>query len=510
MRWITRPGWPGHLLALAAGAITPLALAPYGIWPLALLSVALFYLGLRGVTPRSGLWRGWWYGFGAFLAGTGWIYYSIHDFGGASPALAGFLVGGFSAGVAFFFALPAWLWVRLLRRDNAPVSDALAFAALWLGLELFRSWFLTGFPWLYTGYSQLQGPLAGLAPVGGVWLISFSIALCGALLVNLPQLTYRPARMVFGLVLLLAPWAAGIALKGHAWTTPAGSPLHVAAIQGNIAQDMKWDPAQVNAQLALYRDLSAEQHDVDLIVLPETAVPVLKDLAGNYLAMLDDLAKQKRAALITGVPVRQRDANGVHYYNGITVVGDGSGDYLKQKLVPFGEYVPMQDLLRGLISFFDLPMSDFARGPDDQALLKAKGYAVAPFICYEVVYPEFAAGLAAQSQLLLTISNDAWFGTSIGPLQHLQMAQMRALEAGRWMVRGTNNGVTALIDPQGRIAQEIPQFQQGVLHGEVTPMQGLTPYLHWRLWPLGTLAVLFAIWAAVRRQAVPEQRRLFS
>ncbi|SDH69351.1 apolipoprotein N-acyltransferase [Pseudomonas panipatensis] len=509
MRWITRPGWLGHFLALAAGAITPLALAPYGIWPLALLSVALFYLGLRGTTPGSALWRGWWYGFGAFLAGTGWIYYSIHDFGGASPALAGFLVVGFSAGVAFFFGLPAWVWARYFRRNNAPISDALAFASLWLGLELFRSWFLTGFPWLYTGYSQLQGPLAGLAPLGGVWLISFSIALSAALLINLPALTFRSERLVAGLILLLAPWIAGIALKDHAWTSPAGSPLTVAAIQGNIAQEMKWDPQQVNAQLQLYRDLTAEQHDVDLIVWPETAVPVLKDLAGGYLGMIDEMARHKRAALITGVPVRQRDAEGVHYYNGITVVGDGSGDYLKQKLVPFGEYVPLQDMLRGLITFFDLPMSDFARGPSDQALLKAKGYAVAPFVCYEVVYPEFAAGLAAQSQLLLTISNDAWFGTSIGPLQHLQMAQMRALESGRWMVRGTNNGVTALIDPKGRLTQQIPQFSQGVLRGEVTPMQGLTPYLHWRLWPLGSLAVILLVWAVSGRQTRPEERRMF-
>ncbi|KAF1051959.1 MAG: Apolipoprotein N-acyltransferase [Stenotrophomonas maltophilia] len=509
MRWITRPGWAGHLLALAAGALTPLSLAPYGIWPLALLSVALFYLGMRNTTPGSALWRGWWYGFGAFLAGTGWIYFSIHDFGGASPALAGFLVGGFSAGVAFFFALPAWVWARLLRRNNAPVSDALAFASLWLGLELFRSWFLTGFPWLYVGYSQLQGPLAGLAPVGGVWLVSFAIALSAALLVNLPVLTYRPARLAAGLVLLLAPWVAGIALNGHAWTQPAGAPLKIAAIQGNIAQDMKWDPAQITAQLELYRDLTAEQHDVDLVVWPETAVPILKDRALGYLGMINELATQKRAALITGVPVRQNDANGVHYYNGITVVGDGSGDYLKQKLVPFGEYVPLQDLLRGLITFFDLPMSDFARGPADQQLLKAKGYAVAPFICYEVVYPDFAAELASHSQLLLTISNDAWFGTSIGPLQHLQMAQMRALEAGRWMVRGTNNGVTALIDPRGRLVQQIPQFQQGVLRGEVTPMQGLTPFLHWRLWPLGSVAGLLLLWALIRRKTHPEQRRLF-
>ncbi|MCY1446230.1 Apolipoprotein N-acyltransferase [compost metagenome] len=154
-------------------------------------------------------------------------------------------------------------------------------------------------------------------------------------------------------------------------------------------------------------------------------------------------------------------------------------------------------------------MSDFARGPADQALLKAKGYTLAPYICYEVVYPEFAAGLAAQSQILLTISNDAWFGTSIGPIQHLQMAQMRALEAGRWMIRGTNNGVTALIDPQGNLATQIPQFQRGVLHGEVTPMQGLTPYLQWRIWPLAVLSLILLVWTVVRRQTHPEQRRIF-
>ncbi len=157
--------------------------------------------------------------------------------------------------------------------------------------------------------------------------------------------------------------------------------------------------------------------------------------------------------------------------------------------------MPLQDLLRGLISFFDLPMSDFARGPNDQALLQAKGYHIAPFICYEVVYPEFAAGLSAQSDLLLTVSNDTWFGTSIGPLQHLQMAQMRALEAGRWMIRATNNGVTALIDPLGKITEQIPQFERGVLYGEVVPMHELTPYLHWRSWPLAIVCLLLFGWA---------------
>ncbi|MCY1282961.1 Apolipoprotein N-acyltransferase [compost metagenome] len=398
--------------------------------------------------------------------------------------------------MALFFALPALLWARWIRRSEAALADTLAFAALWLAQEAFRGWFLTGFPWLYAGYSQLDGPLAGLAPVGGVWLVSFALALTAALLVNLARLRSRPAFLATGIVLLIAPWAVGLAFKGHAWTQAAGAPLKVAAMQGNIEQNLKWDPEQLNAQLALYRDMTFSAQQADLIVWPETAVPVLKEFVDGYLGVMNRFANDRQSALITGVPIRQNNDRGEkRYYNGITVVGQGEGTYLKQKLVPFGEYVPLQEVLRGLIAFFDLPMSDFARGDSDQGPLLAKGYRIAPYICYEVVYPEFAASLAARSDILLTVSNDTWFGTSIGPLQHLQMAQMRALEAGRWMIRATNNGVTVLIDPFGQVTEGIPQFQQGVLYGEVLPMQGLTPYLQWRAWPLVILCGLLFAWA---------------
>ncbi|MDP2242627.1 apolipoprotein N-acyltransferase [Pseudomonas sp.] len=496
MHWITRSGWPGNLIALTAGAITTLALAPFDLWPLALLSIALFYLGLRDLQPRQAAWRGWYYGFGLFAAGTSWVYVSIHDYGAASPALAAFLTLGFVAGLGLLLALTAWLWARWLRRSEAPLADALAFAALWLAQEAFRSWFLTGFPWLYAGYSQLDGPLAGLAPLGGVWLLSFVLALSAALLVNLAQLRKQKAMLATAILLLAAPWLAGLALKGHAWTKPAGEPLRVAAMQGNIEQNLKWDPAQLNAQLALYRDLSFGAEPTDLIIWPETAVPILKEQAAGYLEVMQRFANERQAALITGVPIRQANERGEQrYYNAVSVFGQGDGDYLKQKLVPFGEYVPLQEVLRGLIAFFNLPMSDFARGSAEQPLLQAKGYRIATFICYEVVYPEFAAGLSAHSELLLTVSNDAWFGRSIGPLQHLQMAQMRALEAGRWMIRATNNGMTVLIDPFGRITEQLPQFEQGVLYGEVVPMQQLTPYLYWRGWPLLILCSLLLAWA---------------
>jgi apolipoprotein N-acyltransferase len=240
---------------------------------------------LRDLSPKQALGRGWCFGFGLFGAGTSWIYYSIHHFGGASVLLAGFLMLLFTAAIAWFFALPAWLWARWIRRNEAPLADTLAFAALWVAQEAFRGWFLTGFPWLYSGYSQLDGPLAGLAPLGGMWLISFALALSAALLCNLPRLIKASKRKAFvaaGVILLIGPWVIGQALKHHAWTSPSGDPLSVAAIQGNIEQSMKWDPAQVNAQLALYRDMTFSSKRVDLMVWPETAVPVLKENAEGF------------------------------------------------------------------------------------------------------------------------------------------------------------------------------------------------------------------------------------
>lgn len=502
MRWITRPGWPGNLLALVAGALTTLSLAPFDIWPLAPLSIGLIYLGLRELPAKQAAGRGWCYGFGLFASGVSWVYVSIHDFGAAPPLLAGALTLGFVAGLALFFALLGWLWSRWFRQISSPLTNGLVFTALWLALDALRGWVLTGFPWLYAGYSQLEGPLAGLAPLGGVWLLTFVIVLTAALSVELPRLLAHKRALIGSFALLAALWVGALGMGQHGWTTPKGEPITVAAMQGNVAQSIKWDPKKLEMQLLLYRDMTFRSRPVDLMVWPETAVPILKEHAEGYLTMMSRFANERQSALITGVPVRQPNAEGeLRYYNGLTTAGDAQGTYLKQKLVPFGEYVPLQDMLRGLIAFFDLPMSDFARGAPDQALLQAKGYQIAPFICYEVVYPEFAASLSAQSDILLTVSNDAWFGHSIGPLQHLQMAQMRALEAGRWMVRATNNGVTVLIDPQGRIVEQIPAFEEAVLYGEVTPMQGLTPYLQWRSWPLIVLCVLLLGWGLIRRRS---------
>lgn len=499
LQWLRGPGWPGHLLALCAGALTTLSFTPFDLWPLGLLSAALLYQGLHDLNPRQAAWRGWYWGTGLFLSGVSWVYVSIHVHGYAAPALAALLTIGLVLGLAMIPALMAWLWARWLRPVARPWLASGGFAALWVAQEFFRSWFLTGFPWLYQGYAHTDTWLAGWAPLGGVWLLSF-FTVFSACLLSEWMLWRQRAQALSAAALLILVWGGGALLGQIEWTRPAGAPLSVALIQADIEQSRKWDPAHIDYTLATYRDMSYAQQ-ADLIIWPETAVPVLSSRAMPFVQGMAANLAQQGSTLITGIPVDETDEQGqMRIYNGIMVAGEQPSQYLKHKLVPFGEYVPLEDLLRGLIAFFDLPMSDFSRGPLQQEPLQAAGYRLAPMICYETVYPDFAARLAARSELLLTISNDSWFGKSIGPLQHLQMARMRALESGRWMIRGTNNGVTALIDHRGEITAQIPQFQQVALHGQVQPREGLTPWLRWGSWPLAVLMMVVLLLCVIARR----------
>jgi len=292
-------------------------------------------------------------------------------------------------------------------------------------------------------------------------------------------------------------------LERARWTEPTGEPLSVAMVQGNIAQELKWEPGQLEAILDTYVAMSEPLWGTDLVVWPEAAVPAYLDLVVDKLAPLAARAVQSGSTLLLGIPTR--DANtakrrGFDAFNSIAVVGRDSGLYHKRRLVPFGEYVPLEPVLRGLIAFFDLPMSSFSSGPAGQAPLEVRGLRVAPSICYEIVYPDLVGAGAADAELLLTVSNDTWFGASIGPLQHLQMARMRALETGRPLIRATNNGISALIDAHGGITVRGGQFTQEVIRGAVQPTTGLTPFARWGSWSALLLAVLPLLAAQLPRR----------
>ncbi len=469
-----------HLIALLSGALVPLGFSPFNYWPVLMLAMAAVFLANRNATPKKALINGFLFGTGMFGTGTSWIYVSIHQFGSAPISLAGLLTALFAVSMSLLFIVPCfWLYAKLIekRKVSTPWQQGLIFSTLWVLFEWTRSWLLTGFPWLLTGYSLLDTPAASWAPITGTYGLSLLlIATSCSIAALLPSQNNNRLIASIPVVIALAIWAASWPLKTIQWTSPSGK-VEFSAIQGNIPQSLKWDPSYIQNTLSTYINLTSHEWQQDLIIWPENAIPLFYGRAKGFLQQLEREAKTQGATLITGIPIDDQSSGETKYYNGIISIGQGNGHYYKQKLVPFGEYVPFESLIRGLIAFFDLPMSSFSSGNADQPLLTAGETVIAPYICYEVVYPDFAAVMARGTGLLITISNDTWFGKSIGPEQHFQMARMRALETGRYLIRGTNDGITALIDSHGQVVKTIPRFQKGILTGTAKVMTGNTPFM---------------------------------
>ena len=492
--WWRRCRW---LVALAAGGLLPLALAPFDFWPLMLVaSAALYWLLATDDSRLRTFCHGWLFGVGKYGVGASWIYVSIHVHGNAAAPLAAALVAVFAAGLALTSGALALLFRVLRRRLGLSASSALLFAGLWTAFEWLLTWLLTGFPWLFAGYAFIDTPLAGWAPVGGVLLLS--LLAVGTATLSIAALRQRRWWL---LAVPLAAWIAGGAL-GHVHWTQRGETRSVALVQGNLPQETKWTASGLAAALQRYRALSAEAWRHDLVVWPEAAIP---DLHHRVASDVQAMRPTDGGDLLWGTLLAQArpDRATPLIYN--AAVSSSGGEYRKRRLVPFGEYVPLEALLRGAIAFFDLPMSRTAAGADGQRMLVAADTAIALAICYEVAYADAVAKDARSAELLATISNDTWFGTSIGPPQHMQIARARALENGKYLLRATNNGITAIVDDQGTVISRLPQFVPGVLTGTIHANSGATPYGH-----LGDLAAILASLIAIgagvyagRRQRPP-------
>lgn len=473
-----------RVLALGAGSIYPLGFAPFDFWPATLGSLAvLFYLLLGTQERRAAFFTGWWFGVGQYAVGVSWIYVSIRVYGSASLPLGVGLVAVFVAGMALFTGLATLL---VGGRFNRLQRGAI-FVAAWLFVEWLLTWFLTGFPWLFAGYAGFSLPVVHLAPIGGVMLVS--TALVGTAVALVLAVAYR-ATVRYALAGLLAVvWLSGWGLGGVVWTEP-GEARRVALVQGNIPQELKWSRGYATTIRERYERLSSPVWDLDLVIWPEAAVTSWWPQSRSYLR---SLAARGSATFVTGVPIIEFFQEDVFIYNGAVLTDrDVELTYQKRRLVPFGDYVPFEEALRGLIAFFDLPMSNARRGPDDQnVLVDQHGFSIGMAICYEVAYGELVRRDAARSDVLATISNDTWFGASIGPHQHLAIARMRAIETSRYMLRSTNNGVTAVIDSAGRVSAQLPQFEEGVLNAEFFPTRGSTPYVRFgNLWIFIVFTVL--------------------
>ncbi|AOY87064.1 apolipoprotein N-acyltransferase [Marinobacter salinus] len=494
--------WLGSATLLVAGALQTLTFSPFNLWWLGPVSILLILLVTVPLHPGKLFKAGWLIGLGLFGSGASWVYISISEHGNTSIPVSILLTVLFVSGLAIFHGLAFWFWGKLAKKS--PVRRLILFPAIWILGDWLRGWLLTGFPWLYLGTAHTDGPLAGLAPLVGVHGITLWITVTGAALYAtwwLVSHLHHAAAAITALV-ALAPWLAAPAMNRLEWTEINKEPTSFAAMQGNIPQQIKWDPDFLKDQIVTYLGMTEEYWNTELILWPETAIPIPQDQAGKIIEHIDEQLGEN-STLITGIPWygfsdRIEDFT---FHNSIMAIGNGDGIYHKQKLVPFGEYVPLQDLLRGLIGFFDLPMSSFSRGPEYQAPLEANGLKIMPFICYEVAYPDFVAFNSRNADLLLTISNDGWFGDSIGPLQHLQIARMRALETGRYMLRGTNNGVTAIINNKGAITETIPHFERATLSGDVFTAKGRTPYMQTGSWPVLTLAIILVVF--VRERIIP-------
>ncbi|HEY5994636.1 MAG TPA: apolipoprotein N-acyltransferase [Gallionellaceae bacterium] len=471
------------LLAFAAGLLAFFAAAPFHLFPLTVVSLALlFLLWFRAGSPRAAAWLGFFFGLGIYGAGISFIYVALHDYGDMHPLLAAAVTLLAGAFLALFSALAGYAQARL---PGPPwMRLALAMPATWALLEWLRGLAFTGFPCMLAGYSQVESPLGGYTPILGVYGTSLLTAVSAGLL----ALLYPPLRALLArspakpggrtwiaALAFLAIWMLGALLRTVEWTQPLGEPVKVSLLQGNIPQELKFNADQLSSSLETYRRL-ALQSDARLIVLPETAFPILRqDVPDSLSAALRDHARANGGDVLIGAFERDHGL----YYNSVYTLGTAeSRSYRKNHLVPFGEFIPLRPALGWLINdVLNIPMGDLARGGERQEVLNVAGQKVAVDICYEDVFGEEIIRYLPEATLLVNVTNDAWYGNSAAAIQHNQVAQVRALESGRVMLRATNTGVTSVIDRNGRILHMLPQHEEATLTAMVQGYAGSTPYV---------------------------------
>lgn len=495
--WLRFPAWPHRarlLLMFVFGALAVMGFAPFGAGLLSLpLLAALVYLWLHTEKQAHAFQLGWAFGMGLMGFGVFWLRVSIAQFGGIPLPVAIFIALGFAAIVATYFGLCGWLAVGLRRRlhSTPAVFLVLIVPACWALVEWLRGWLLTGFPWLSVGYSQLDLPLAGFAPVLGVYGVGLLMLVSIGLILMW--------RRYWGVIGAASLWVCGLALGMYNWTAPSGAQIQVSLVQGNIPQDQKWQRDMFRPTLDLYQELTALVRESRLVVWPETAVPAFDTAVEEdiLLPLQRQMADQGRDLLL-GIVV-DRGEHG--YHNAMMALGKSGRDaYYKRHLVPFGEYLPFRPLLADVLDWLQIPMSNFRPGDDGRpGLVTLAGYPVGVDICYEDAFGEEIIRALPEAAFLINASNDAWFGDSLAPHQHLQIARMRALETGRFLLRSTNTGISALIDHRGELRAVSPHFKTAVLTGLVTPMQGLTPYVRWGNAAVVILALSMLLGAAALR-----------
>jgi apolipoprotein N-acyltransferase len=504
---LQRPAALRFVAAFAAGAALNLAFAPLAWWPVGLIAPAVLFSLIRGLPPRRAAWAGAAFGVGLFAVGTYWLYTCLHVFGLVPVWLTVLLQAVLVAIMAAYTAALCFVANRFWR-EPGMTRDWLVLPGLWVLLEWLRGWALSGFPWLSLGYAFIDSPLAGWAPVLGVYGVTWAAALAAtglgvAVMPGMPgarqSTAARPAAVravaarAAALAAIVAVCVAPALAGRHQWTHPAGAKIPIAAVQGAVSQDRKWQIDNRDATMARYTKLTDQAWGARLIVWPESALPVLANNIPDYLQDLRTTARAHDADFAIGL-VNYEPATG-RYFNGLLVMNeDGDGWYYKRHLVPFGEYFPVPGFVRSWMRLMSLPYDDISAGSEHQPALRAAGQSLGLTICYEDAFGSSQLDVLRKATLLINVTNNAWYGDSTAPHQHLQIARMRALEAGRFLIRAANDGITAVIGTHGELAAQLPQFEEAVLRADVQPMTGLTPYARFGNYPviaaaLGLLAL---------------------
>ncbi len=469
------------LLSGLAGAIQVLGYAPFGLWPVSLAVAVLWLWQVRELSARSVLLPAYLFGFGLYVAGVSWVFVSVHSFGGAPIWLACLLVVALAAYLAVFPML-AWGLAWAVAVPGAS-RVLLAMPAAWLLIQHVRDGILGGFPWLSTGYQWVDLPgvsgLLALMGVQGLGVQWWTVAGCGVLLLQQRWRIALPVMLSLVLVAVAVPPSSN-------WTRDTGKTLDVALVQGNIAQGDKWRPENLGPTLELYTGMTETQRQADLVIWPEVAIPAAYEQVLPWFDKWQAEADAAGQTVLAGVITR----HGEGAYNTVYALGKTPGRYVKQHLVPFGEYFPVPGWIRPLLDVLNLPFSDIRTDLTSDRYLHAGDTSIAMSICFEDVFPAEFSRSAIGSQVLVNVTNDAWFVGSLAPEQHFQIARARAAETGRVLLRVANTGISAVIDPQGRVVESLGWDQRGVLNATIATRDGATPYMRLHDWPLTILAVL--------------------
>jgi apolipoprotein N-acyltransferase len=450
--------------------------------------------------PRRAGWTGAAFGAGLFAFGTYWLYTCLHVFGLVPIWLTFILQAALIGLMSLYSAALCYLANRFWLKPGATRAW-LVLPVLWVLLEWLRGWALSGFPWLSLGYAMIDSPLKGWAPLFGVYGITWAAATTAVALNVLLMPAVPIPRRLIALAVMVSLFAIPALLARYDWTRAAGPPVSIAAVQGAVSQDQKWQAKNLDETMKRYSRLTAQAWGARLIVWPEAALPVLANEIQDYLQQLQEQGRAHDAdfaiGLVTYAPATKR------YYNGLLILSEsgGGGWYYKRHLVPFGEYFPVPAFVRSWLRLMSLPYADISAGTENQPILSAAGQKLGLTICYEDAFGSSQLGILRDATLLINVTNNAWYGDSTAPHQHLQIARMRALEAGRYLVRAANDGITAAIGPHGEILARLPQFQEAVLRADVQPMTGLTPYARFGNYPVvigAGLLLAVAVWR--RRQ----------